>query len=208
MGWMAGQFAAVFVMWIVMMAVMMLPSAYPMIAAFATINRRRKARAAPYVATTVFVVGYLLAWGAYSALATVAHWLLERQGLLNADMESASAVFSGILFLSAGAYQWSPLKDACLTRCRSTEGFILSEWRDGTLGAIVMGLRHGQFCIGCCAGLMLLLFAVAMMDWRWVLALSVLVAAEKLLPAPARWRQGTGIVLVGVGAAMLGQAML
>jgi len=207
MEWSAGHAGAVLAMWVVMMAIMMLPSAMPMILAFATINRRRRERSAPWVATPVFVAGYLLAWTLYSVAATAAHWLLEGQGLLNADMESASAVFSGILFLAAGAYQWSPLKDACLTRCRSTEGFILSEWRDGALGAIVMGLRHGQFCVGCCAGLMLLLFAVAMMDWRWVLALSVLVAAEKLLPARARWRQGIGVVLMAAGAAILVQAL-
>ena len=203
MGWTAGHFTAVLVMWIVMMAVMMLPSTYPMILAFATINRRRRERAAPWVATGVFILGYLLAWSGYSLVATAAHWGLERFGLVNVEMESASRTFSGILFVAAGIYQWTPLKDACLTRCRSTEGFILSEWRDGALGAVVMGLRHGQFCVGCCAGLMLLLFAVAMMDWRWVLALSLLVAAEKLLPHPARWRGGIGVVLILAGMAML-----
>ena len=194
-------------MWVVMMAIMMLPSAMPMIMAFATINRRRKARGAPYVATAVFIAGYLLAWSLFSVVATAAHWFLESRGLLNVDMGSDSALFSGILFLLAGAYQWSPFKDACLTHCRSTEGFILSEWRDGAPGAVVMGLRHGQFCIGCCAGLMLLLFAVAMMDWRWVLALSILVAAEKMLPAPARWRHGIGVALVAAGAAILLQLL-
>jgi len=199
MGWTAGQFAAVLLMWIVMMAAMMLPSSYPMIRAFATINRRRQERAAPHVATAVFILGYLLAWSAFSLLATLAHWALERQGLVNADMESASAPFTAVLFLAAGIYQWAPLKDACLTRCRSTDGFILSEWRDGAPGAVLMGLRHGQFCIGCCAGLMLLLFAVAMMDWRWVLALSLLVAMEKLLPMPALWRHAIGAALAATG---------
>jgi len=199
MGWTAGHFAAVLVMWIVMMALMMLPSTYPMIRAFATINRRRRERSAPYVATAVFVFGYLLAWTGFSVVATGAHWGLERAGLVNADMESASAPFSAALFLAAGIYQWTPLKNACLSRCRSTEGFILSEWRDGAAGAVVMGLRHGQYCIGCCAGLMLLLFAVAMMDWRWVLALSLLVAVEKLLPMPAFWRHAIGVTLVATG---------
>lgn len=200
MAWSAGHFAAVLVMWTVMMAVMMLPSTYPMIAAFATINRGRRKRSAPYVATVVFVAGYLLAWAAFSLLATLAHWALERAELVNAEMESNSAAFSAALFLLAGIYQWTPLKNACLARCRSTDGFILSEWRDGMLGAVVMGLRHGQFCIGCCAGLMLLLFAVAMMDWRWVLALALLVAVEKLLPMPAFWRHaiGAGLVTAGV----------
>ena len=207
MGWTAGHFAAVLAMWIVMMAAMMLPSSYPMVRAFATINRRRRERAAPYVATAVFILGYLLAWSAFSLAATLAHWALERQGLVNADMESASAGFTAALFLAAGIYQWTPLKNACLTRCRSTDGFILSEWRDGAPGAVVMGLRHGQFCIGCCAGLMLLLFAVAMMDWRWVLALALLVALEKLLPMPAFWRHAIGAALTGTGI-VLGVSLL
>lgn len=207
MTWSAGHFAAMLAMWIVMMAVMMLPSATPMIAAFATINRRRRERAAPHVPTAVFVSGYLVAWSAFSVAATGLHWALEGAGLVNADMESASPLFSGLLFLFAGLYQWTPLKDACLTRCRSTEGFILSEWRDGPAGALRMGLRHGQFCIGCCAGLMLLLFAVAMMDWRWVLALSLLVAAEKLLPMPRFWRHAIGTVLTGAGLVLLGLSL-
>ena len=118
-------------------------------------------------------------------------------------MQSTSLSWSGVLFLAAGLYQFSPLKARCLTYCRSTEGFILSEWRDGNLGAVVMGLRHGLFCMGCCAGLMLLLFAVAVMDLRWVAALTALVTAEKLLPAPAFWRVAIGIGLLAAGLACI-----
>jgi predicted metal-binding membrane protein len=188
-------------MWSSMMAAMMVPGASPMVTAFATINRRRRERSAPYVSTPVFLLGYLLAWAGFSLAATGLQWLLQTIGLLTTMMQSTSFSWSGVLFLAAGLYQFSPLKGRCLTYCRSTEGFILSEWRDGNLGAVVMGLRHGLFCMGCCAGLMLLLFAVAVMDLRWVATLTALVTAEKFLPVPAFWRVAIGIGLLAAGLA-------
>jgi predicted metal-binding membrane protein len=183
-----------------MMAAMMLPGSAPMIAAFATINRSRRARGAPAVATAIFLAGYLIVWTGFSALATGMQWLLQASGLVTTMMQSASYYFSAVLFFAAGAYQFSPLKQRCMTHCRSPDGFILSEWRDGATGALVMGFRHGLYCTGCCIGLMLLLFAVAVMDLRWVAALAVLVTAEKLLPRPRFWRMAIGIALIAVGA--------
>jgi predicted metal-binding membrane protein len=195
-----------FVMWTAMMAAMMVPGTTPMVMAFATINRRRRERGAPYVPTVVFLAGYLVVWAGFSIVATALQWLLQRMGLLTTMMQSASYYQSAALFVAAGLYQFSPLKQRCLAYCRSTDGFILSEWRDGALGAAIMGLRHGLFCLGCCAALMVLLFAIAVMDLRWVAALTVLVTAEKLLPGARYWRFGIGIGLlaVGVGFALLG----
>jgi predicted metal-binding membrane protein len=94
----------------------------------------------------------------------------------------------------------------CLAHCRSPTGFILSEWRDGMLGAVVMGIRHGMFCMGCCAALMLLLFAVAVMDLRWVVALTILVTSEKLLPGAKLWRLtiAVGLIAAAAGLVILG----
>jgi predicted metal-binding membrane protein len=186
----------IFTMWSAMMAAMMVPGAAPMIAAFATINRRRREREAPYVSTAVFLAGYLVVWCGFSLIATGLQYLLQKAELLTTMMQSASCAFSAALFFAAGLYQFSPLKERCLAYCRSPDGFILSEWRDGALGAAVMGFRHGLFCIGCCAGLMVLLFAVAVMDLRWVAALTVLVTAEKLLPGPKFWRVAIGAALI------------
>jgi predicted metal-binding membrane protein len=147
----------------------------------------------------VFLLGYLIAWTGFSVLATAFQWLLQMTGLLTTMMQSASRYWSAALFFAAGLYQFSPLKERCLTYCRSPDGFILSEWRDGGLGAVVMGLRHGLFCMGCCAGLMLLLFAVAVMDLRWVAALTALVTAEKLMPRPTVWRIAIGAGLLAAG---------
>lgn len=198
--WTPKDAALLFVMWSAMMAAMMVPGASPMVTAFATINRRRRERAAPYVPTAIFLAGYVIAWAGFSVLATALQWLLQTTGLLTTMMQSASYLWSAVLFAAAGLYQFSPLKERCLNYCRSPDGFILSEWRDGPLGAAIMGLRHGLFCLGCCAALMALLFAVAVMDLRWVAGLTVLVTAEKLLPWPRFWRAGIGVALIAASA--------
>ena len=196
--------ALVFAMWTAMMAAMMLPGAAPMVGAFAAINRRRRERAAPYVPTAIFIAGYLIVWAVFSLIATAAQWALQKTGLLTTMMQSASYGFSAALLLAAGLYQFSRLKERCLSYCRSPGAFILSEWRDGPAGAIIMGLRHGLFCLGCCAALMALLFAVAVMDLRWLAVLAALVTAEKLLPAAKFWRTaiGGGLLFAAAGFAI------
>jgi predicted metal-binding membrane protein len=196
----------VFVMWTVMMAAMMVPGATPMVLAFAAINRRRRERDSVYVPTAVFVAGYLVVWAGFSIFATALQWLLQCMGLVTTMMQSASYYLSAALFLAAGLYQFSRWKEACLAYCRSPDGFILSEWRDGALGAAIMGLRHGLFCLGCCAALMVLLFAFAVMDLRWVAALTVLATAEKLLPGARLLRLciGSGLIIVGAAFALAG----
>lgn len=204
--WTAIDAVLLFAMWSAMMAAMMVPGASPMVVAFTTINRRRRQRSAPYVPTAVFLLGYLIAWAGFSVIATALQWLLQATGLLTTMMQSASHYWSAALFVAAGLYQFSPLKQACLAYCRTPDGFILSEWRDGATGAAIMGLRHGLFCMGCCGALMVLLFAVAVMDLRWVAALMVLVTAEKFLPGPTFWRIGfgVGLLVTGVGFALAG----
>lgn len=201
--WTPIDIALMFAMWSAMMAAMMVPGTGPMVAAFAAINRRRRARGALAVPTALFVAGYLIVWCGFSAGAVALQWALQETGLLTTMMESASPYLSAALFLAAGLFQFSALKQRCLAYCRSVDGFILSEWRDGRLGAAVMGLRHGLFCLGCCAALMLLLFAVAVMDLRWVAALSILAAAEKLLPGAKYWRIGIGVALIAAAVAFL-----
>jgi predicted metal-binding membrane protein len=196
--WNAIDAVMLFVMWSAMMAAMMIPGASPMITAFATINHRRQARAVPYVPTGAFLLGYLIVWAGFSVIATALQWLLQTLGLLTTMMQSSSYYWSAALFGAAGLYQLSPLKEMCLAHCRSPDVFVLTEWRDGELGAVIMGLRHGLFCMGCCAALMLLLFAVAVMDLRWVVALTVLVTSEKLLPGAKIWRLAIAALLMAI----------
>lgn len=198
--WTAVDVVLLLAMWAVMMAAMMLPGAGPMIAAFATVNRRRRQRAAPYLPTAIFLLGYLVIWSGFALMATMVQWLLQSWGLLTTMMQSSSDYLSAALFIAAGLYQFSPFKQMCLDYCRSPESFVLTEWRDGAVGAVVMGMRHGLFCMGCCVGLMVLLFAVAVMDLRWVAALTVLVTAEKLLPGGKVLQTAIGMALILAGA--------
>jgi predicted metal-binding membrane protein len=198
--WTPLDIALTFAMWSAMMAAMMVPGSAPVVGAFATINRSRRDRGAPSVPTAIFLGGYLAVWAAFAALAVFLQWALQISGLLTTMMQAASLWLSAVLFAAAGLYQFSPLKERCLDYCRSPDGFILSEWRDGTAGAFVMGVRHGLFCLGCCAALMLLLFAVAVMDLRWVAALTILVTAEKLLPGGRVWRVALGVALLAAAA--------
>jgi predicted metal-binding membrane protein len=197
----------IYLMWTMMMAAMMVPAASPMIAAFAAINRRRHERQAAQVPTIIFLLGYLLVWSGFALMATMLQWALQSTGLLTTMMQSSSTFLSAALFLAAGLYQFSPLKERCLAYCRSPQSFILTEWRDGALGAAVMGMRHGLFCMACCAALMVLLFAVAVMDLRWVAALTALVTVEKLLPAPRFWRMGIGFILLAIGTWFAGVSL-
>jgi predicted metal-binding membrane protein len=196
MGDMAMPFAApwVFAMWWVMMLGMMLPSAAPMILTFAALQRRKRERDQPYVPTAMFVAGYLVVWGVFSLAATTAQWALQQGALLSPMLALTSPLAGGVLFILAGIYQLTPLKNACLRQCRSPFAFVLNHWRDGRYGALRMGASHGVYCLGCCWVLMALLFAVGVMNLIGVAAIATLVFVEKLL------RGGVWVGRIGGGA--------
>jgi predicted metal-binding membrane protein len=187
-------------MWWIMMIGMMLPSAAPMILTFAAINRGRRARRQPYTPTVLFTAGYLLAWGGFSVVATLAQWALEQASLLGPmTMQTTSPLLGGLLFIAAGLYQLTPLKSACLSSCRSPFDFVVNHWRDGAGGAVRMGFAHGLYCLGCCWILMALLFAVGAMNLVWVAALAVIVLVEKLFPHGDWIARIGGLLLIAWG---------
>jgi predicted metal-binding membrane protein len=186
-------------MWIVMMVAMMVPSAAPTILLVASVARRRKAKGVPTASAAVFTLGYLLVWALYATIAAVAQWQLHRLALLSPAMVSASRWLGGGLLIAAGVYQWLPVKDACLSQCRSPLGFLSAEWQEGTRGALVMGIRHGTFCVGCCGLLMALLFVAGVMNLLWVAAIAIFVLAEKLGPSGRGLGRGTGLLMIGWG---------
>jgi predicted metal-binding membrane protein len=198
--WSAGYFTATMAMWAIMMAGMMIPSAAPAILLFAALRRHAKASSA--APALLFACGYLVAWTAFSLFATVAQWRLSEAAMLSSAMRSESAAFAGALFVAAGLFQFSGLKAACLAKCRSPAQFLVERGRDGALGALVMGMEHGTYCVGCCWALMALLFAFGVMNLLWVAALAAWVLAEKLLPAgPAVARAG-GAAMMGLGVVL------
>lgn len=201
--WSGVELLLLFLMWTVMMAAMMLPSASPMILLVAGVERQRRARASPAAPTTIFAAGYLLVWTLFSATAALAQWLLHQAALLSPDMASTSPILGGLLLVIAGAYQWLPLKSACLRHCRSPIGFLGSEWREGSAGALLMGVRHGLFCLGCCWALMTLLFVGGVMHLPWVAAIAGLVLVEKVVRGGPWVGRLAGLMLVGWGAWML-----
>jgi predicted metal-binding membrane protein len=176
--WSAGYFGLMVVMWAVMMVAMMLPSAAPVILLFSTIERRRR-HVSPFPAIASFVLGYFAIWAAFSIVATTLQWGLERFALVSSMVASANAVFAAIVLIAAGIYQFTPLKQACLRRCRSPLEFITQHWKRGPFR---IGLWHGSYCVGCCWMLMLLLFVGGMMNLLWVALIAMFILAEKLAP--------------------------
>ena len=193
--WDAAYFAATLAMWMVMMVAMMLPSAAPTLLLFDALQGRAAAPRRAHRATAFFAAGYVVAWAAFSVVATAAQWALSSTMLLSAMMTSKSPIFAGMLLLVAGAYQFTPLKTACLGQCRSPAEFLVRHRRSGPFGPLTMGLQHGLQCIGCCWALMALLFAFGVMNLLWVAALAIFVLIEKLAPA--------GLLVGRVGGALM-----
>lgn len=198
--WSAANFGLMFLMWAVMMVAMMTPSAAPMLLMFAAVNRRRREREAPYVSTGIFLAGYVIIWAVFSVAATGGNWGLHQASLLSSMMGASTTGFlGGALLLAAGAFQWSPLKTACLKQCRTPMGFMMTSWREGPGGALRMGLEHGAYCLGCCWALMLLLFVLGIMNLVWIAALAAFVLVEKVAPKPEWTSRGTGVLLAAWG---------
>jgi len=197
--WELPDFIAMFVMWSVMMVAMMLPSATPMILLYEKINKKRESQGKTRNPIKLFVGGYLLIWIGFSVLATLINWALHSAGLLSSMMGRVTPVVAGISLLAAGAYQWSTLKYACLTHCRSPIGFMMTYWREGQWGAARMGAHHGLYCLGCCWLLMALLFVLGVMNLLWIAALAVFVLAEKVVPRGHLLGRIAGLAMIAWG---------
>jgi predicted metal-binding membrane protein len=187
---------------------MMTPSAMPMILLYARVGRQAAGTGKPLAATGWFAGGYLLIWIAFALAATSAQWALQRAGLLTPTMEGASNVFGGLVMIVAGLYQWTPLKDTCLQQCQAPWLFIQRHggFRGGARGSLALGARHGLFCAGCCWALMALLFVGGVMNVLWIAAITILVLAEKIIPAGRLISRIAGVAFLVWGAWLLGQA--
>lgn len=206
--WTPGYFALMVGMWWMMMAAMMLPAAAPMLLLFAQFNRRQIGGGGSYVPTAVFAAGYLLVWGALSIAAALLQVLLSSAGLLDPVMQTQNLVFAGGVLIMAGAYQLTPLKEACLSTCRSPLAFVMQHLRAGHGGAMRMGAEHGLYCVGCCWALMALLFVFGIMNLWWIGGLALLVLIEKTMPAGRLIGRAVGVCLVLGGVVMLAQSVI
>ena len=192
-----GAFGFYVSLWVVMMAAMMLPSAAPMVVAHAAVERRKRelGRRAEPGATPAFAVGYLLAWTAFGVLAYGLFELLRSLDVGALSSNDGERYLAAGLIAVAAAYELTPLKDVCLTSCRSPLAFVVGSWRDGRVGGARMGIEQGAWCVGCCWALMATLFALGVMSLAWMAAIAGIVAAEKLLPWARAATLGTAGVL-------------
>ena len=190
------QFAAAFLMWTVMMVAMMLPTAALAIDVFGKFSARRLSTTGSAPPTSLFVLGYVAVWTAYSALAAAGQVILSRTSLLAPTLQSTSVVLSAGLLILAGGFQFTKFKEACLTQCRSPFPFFLANWRDGDMGSFMLGVKHGSYCVACCWALMGLMFVFGTMNLLWMGVLSLFMLAEKIVPAKWRLSWGAGVLSI------------
>jgi predicted metal-binding membrane protein len=201
--WDARYLLLIFAMWTAMMAAMMLPSALPTILMFQRAVRNDAKVRSPARRMVAFTAGYIVAWSAFSVLATLLQWGVAEAALLSPMMVSASPWLGGAILIVAGIYQWTPLKSACLRHCRSPLAFLVEHWQPGMPRALRLGLRHGLYCVGCCWALMLLLFVGGVMNLLWIGAIATFVLAEKLAPYGAQGGRLSGLALAVAGVWVL-----
>ena len=203
-GWSVAGLAIFLAIWTVMMVAMMLPAAMPMIAIFASAQARRDRHVA--VPTWIFVAGYILVWAATGVLV---YCLVQASNAYRAPLERDiwRSLALGATLALAGVYQFTSLKRICLRQCRSPFGFVAQYWRDGWFGALTMGGRHGLYCLGCCWALFAVLVAAGMMSIAWMLLLTLVIFAEKVLPHGERTSAAVGLGLITLGVIVAGAAL-
>ena len=188
LGWFLG-------IWVTMMAAMMLPSVAPMVLAYARVGRARPTSAP----TAVFVAGYFAAWTAYGLFAYGLFRLVDAVDMGVLAWDRAGPYVAGGAIVAAGLCQLTSIKDVCLRHCRTPVHFLAHGWRDGPFGAVRVGFTHGLYCVGCCWGLMLVLFSLGVMSLVWMAAIAAVIFAEKVLPYGERLTRVIGVAFVALG---------
>ena len=190
--------------WVVMMAAMMLPAVAPTVLMYDRLRtgHLERGKGATAEATALFVAGYLILWTAAGLAAYGAFELVRALDPPFLAWEQAGRYVTGGVIVAAAIYQVTPLKRACLIKCRSPMMFLAERWRHGRVGALELGLRHGAWCLGCCWALMAALFAVGVMSLGWMALIAAFIAGEKLLPWPVAARRSVAVILLALGIAV------
>ena len=189
-------------MWSAMTLAMMLPSASPMIQTYAEIAETAARKSERIVSPLVIAAGYASVWLVFSLLATVIQIVLTRAALLNTGITSASGILAGAIFIGAGVYQFSALKHACLTHCQNPFPFFFTNWATTPGGVFRLGVEQGLYCLGCCWAMMMVMFAVGVMNVAWMAGLAAVMTIEKLLTG-RRFAHGFGVALIVVGTGIV-----
>jgi len=190
-------------MWGAMTLAMMLPSAAPMILTYAEIAETAARKSERIVSPLVIAAGYASVWLVFSLLATAMQIVLTRAALLDTGITSASGILAGAIFIGAGVYQFSALKHACLTHCQNPFPFFFTNWATTPGGVFRLGVKQGLYCLGCCWAMMLVMFAVGVMNVAWMAGLAAVMTIEKLQTGQ-RFAHGVGVasIVVGTGIAV------
>lgn len=190
----APYIASASLMWVVMMIAMMVPAAIPLAAMYRGVLRHKPKE----LLTFLFACGYLLSWSVFSVIAALLQWWLHANGWLFGMSLKTSQPVAAVIWASAGIWQLTPMKDACLSRCQSPLSFLLANWRDGRRGAVILGAQHGLYCVGCCWVLMALMFAGGAMSVIVMAALAIFIVAERLIPSAFWGARVPGAMMIGV----------
>ncbi len=202
----AGEVALVLAMWVAMTLAMMLPTAAGMIVTYAQIADTAARKGEPAVSPLVLTAGYIVVWLGFAVAATALQVALTRVALIDSAMASVSPLFSGAVFIGAGAYQFTALKHACVTRCQRPFPFFFANWSSEPRGIFRLGVRQGLYCVGCCWATMLAMFAVGVMNVVWMVALALVMTLEKMM-ATTRFSRAVGGVFIAVGVAFIAVAV-
>lgn len=205
--WTAADLALHASMWLAMGVAMMLPTAAPMIRTYAEIADTAAGQGRRVVSPLILAAGYLTIWSAFAIAATGLEWGLGLVGLAAQPMAALPGWLAVVVMAGAGAYQFTGVKAACLVKCARPFPVLFANWTEGTAGVFRLGMQQGIHCFGCCWALMLVMFAVGMMNIVWIAGLALVMTAEKLIGA--RWFSYlVGVVLLAwAGAAGLSLAM-
>jgi predicted metal-binding membrane protein len=196
-----GEAALFLLAWTAMMVAMMVPATLPLILLYRTIARNRLSLLRARAGVVIVLLGYIVVW----ALAGLPVYAYDS---LAGAAGSLAALWSALLLIIGGAYQFTSLKRICHARCSSPLFFLMHNWRPGATGALRVGMLHGVECLGCCAGLMVGLVALGMMNPAWMLTASLIIFAEKTLPNSHRIAGPLGVVMVGGGVVLLATSLL
>ena len=202
----AGGIALVAAMWGAMTLAMMLPSAAPMILTYAEIADTAARQNEPVVSPFMIAAGYTAVWLGFAAAATLVQLALTQAAMLDPSMAAASGLFSGAVFITAGLYQFSALKHACLAQCQHPFPFFFANWATTPRGVFKLGVRQGLFCLGCCWAMMLVMFAVGVMNVVWMAALGIVMTVEKI-GTGKKFTYAVGAALIGIGIILVGLAV-
>lgn len=199
------SFLSLLLMWTVMQIAMMSPTAILMVLMHTKVERSRFPSRSPVFRSALFLLGYIMVWAGFSLVFALLQMLLQATTLLSPGMTSTSPWLAGGILIAAGLFQFSKLKEVCLTECRSPVAYFMLEWRDGDSGALVMGLKHGVHCVGCCWILMALLFVAGVMNLLWMAIITAFILIEKLMPKGDIFGRvaGAGMIIWGLSIILL-----